>query len=48
MKKSGWENIYDYLKERDESEFRFDKIKITHVWTQNKDETIQIAKAVKI
>ena len=48
MKKSGWKNIYDYLKERDESEFGFDKIKITHVWTQNKDETIKIAKAAKI
>ena len=48
MKKSGWKNIYDYLKERDESEFGFDIIKITHVWTQNKDETIQIAKAAKI
>lgn len=47
MKKSGWENIYDYLTERGESEFGFDKIKIVHVWTQNKDETIQIVKATK-
>ncbi|MBA7556174.1 hypothetical protein ES705_48873 [subsurface metagenome] len=48
MKKSGWKVIYDYLKERDESEFGFNKVKVTHVWTQNKYKTNHLAKAAKI
>jgi len=33
---SNWDVIYKYLKVRDISEFGFDNTKITHVWTQEK------------
>lgn len=48
MSMSGWNNIYMYLKERDFSDFGISDAKVTHVWTQNLDESIKIAKASKI
>jgi hypothetical protein len=48
MKNSGWDIIYNYLKERDNSEFGFDQVRITHVWTQKKSITNKLAKAAKI
>lgn len=48
MSMSGWNNIYMYLKERDFSDFGISDAKVTHVWTQNLDESITIAKASKI
>lgn len=48
MSMSGWNNIYIYLKERDFSDFGISDAKVTHVWTQNLDESIKIAKASKI
>lgn len=48
MRNSGWEIIYDYLRERDHSEFGFEQVKITHVWTQKNIVTNQLAKAAKI
>jgi len=48
MKNSGWDIIYNYLKERDNSEFGFDQVRITHVWTQKKSITNQLAKAARI
>lgn len=48
MQESGWENIYKYLKERDISDFGILDAQVTHVWTQNLDESCKIAKASKI
>jgi len=48
MKNSGWDVIYDYLKIRDASEFGFDNVQVTHVWTQDPEQTKKIAKASKI
>ena len=48
MKNSGWDVIHDYLKERDESEFGFKGVKITHVWTQDRNQSEKMAKAAKI
>jgi len=48
MKNSGWDIIYNYLRERDNSEFGFNQVKITHVWTQNKYITNKLAKAARI
>jgi hypothetical protein len=48
MRKSGWNNIYNYLKEKDISDFGIDNAKVTHVWTQDKKESEKIAKASKI
>ena len=48
MKNSGWDVIYNYLKIRDASEFGFDNVQVTHVWTQDPEQTKKIAKASKI
>ena len=48
MSTSGWNNIYMYLKERDFSDFGISDAKVTHVWTQNLDESIKISNASRI
>lgn len=48
MKKSGWKVIYDYLNLRDKSDFLFENAKVTHVWTQDLEESKKISKATKI
>lgn len=48
MKNSGWDVIYDYLKSRDDSEFGFDNVLVTHAWTQDPEQTRRLAKASKI
>lgn len=48
MRSSGWNVIYHYLKEREESEFGFENVKVTHVWTQDVEESKMLAKASKI
>ena len=48
MSKSGWDNIYNYLKERDRADFKNFDAKVTHVWTQDAKESIKISKASNI
>ena len=48
MKNSGWDFIYDYLKQRHSSEFGFDNVQVTHAWTQDSEQTRRIATAAKI
>lgn len=48
MKNSGWDIIYNYLRKRDISEFGFNKVKITHVWTQDNAQSGKLARATKI
>jgi len=48
MKNSGWDVIYNYLKIRHVSEFGFDNVRVTHVWTQDPGQTKKIAKASRI
>lgn len=48
MRDSGWDVIYDYIKIRDQSEFGFDNVKVTHVWTQDPEQTRSIARASRI
>ncbi len=48
MAESGWIGIYNYLNLQNESDFLIDKAKVTHIWTQNKEESIKISKATKI
>ena len=48
FKKSEWINIYNYLKERDKSDFGICDVKVTHIWTQDKKESEKIAKATFI
>jgi hypothetical protein len=48
FKKSNWLNIYNYLKERDKSDFGICNAKVTHIWTQDRKESEKIAKATFI
>ena len=48
FKKSKWVNIYNYLKERDKTDFGIGDVKVTHIWTQDKKESEKIAKATFI
>jgi hypothetical protein len=48
MIESGWTNIHAYLKARDISDFGICEAKITHIWTQNINDSQKIAKASKI
>lgn len=48
MSQSGWDNIYNYLKERDGADFGIFDAKVTHVWTQGLEESKKIAQASKI
>jgi len=48
MKNLGWDIIYNYLRERDNSEFGVKKVKITHVWTQDRAQSEKLARATKI
>jgi hypothetical protein len=48
MKNAGWPFIYNYLKSRHASEFGFENVQVTHVWTQDPEQTKRIARASKI
>lgn len=48
MIRSGWLPIYQYLKQRDRSDFGIEGARITHAWTQRKDWTIQLCKTCHI
>ena len=48
LKKVGWDVIYNYIKTQHKVDFGFDNVKVTHIWTQDKIQSIQIAKAALI
>lgn len=48
LKKSGWDGIYKYMTAKDETEVGFEHIEITHIWTQSREESDQIAKVANI
>jgi len=45
---SDWDVIHEYLRLKDESEFGFPNVAVTHAWTQYEDETEILCKAAKI
>lgn len=45
---SGWKVIYDYVRQRDASEFGIDNLKVTHAWTQDKGQTERLCEACLI
>jgi len=45
---AGWDVIYNYVRERDRSEVGFDDAAVTHVWTQDPDETKRLQAACMI
>lgn len=48
FRRSNWEVIHDYLREKDESDFGFPGVSVTHAWTQNDEETKILCEAAKI
>ncbi len=48
MKASGWDGIYNYLKQADPAEIGFDNAVISHVWTQDPEITRSICRASNI
>ena len=48
MKDSGWIGILNYLNLKDESDFLINKAIVTHIWTQNLNDSIMIANATFI
>lgn len=45
---SEWGVIHDYLREKDDSEFGFPGVSVTHAWTQDDDETETLCRAARI
>lgn len=48
FKKTDWKVIHDYLKKKDPSEFGFDGVEVTHVWSQNSEESKRLARSAYI
>ena len=48
MAASGWEGIYQYLRQRDPSEFGIGDLAVTHAWTQFPDVTRKLCAASNI
>lgn len=48
FKKSDWDIIYEYLRSKDQSEFGFPNVAVTHAWTQRENETQTLCEATKI
>lgn len=48
MGRAGWDFIHNYLRCRHPSEFGFENVQVTHVWTQDPEETTKIAQASNI
>ncbi|WP_342473017.1 Gfo/Idh/MocA family oxidoreductase [Metasolibacillus sp. FSL H7-0170] len=46
LAKANWDIIYNYVRKRDISEFGFDNIKISHVWTQDNIVSENLASAI--
>lgn len=48
FEKTDWNVIHDYLRKKDESEFGFEEVDVTHVWSQDREESELLAKAARI
>ena len=48
LRQSGWKVIYDYVRERHPSEFGFDGVRVSHVWTQDPEQTRRLQAACNI
>ncbi len=48
FEKTNWNGIHDYLKKKDRSEFGFEGVKVTHVWSQDREESELLARAARI
>jgi len=48
LRQSGWDVIYDYVRKRHPSEFGFEDARVSHVWTQDSEQTRRLQAACKI
>jgi predicted dehydrogenase len=48
LKNTGWDVIYNYIRIQNKADFGFENVKVSHIWTQDKKQSIQIAKAAFI
>jgi predicted dehydrogenase len=48
LRQSGWDVIYDYVRRRHPSEFGFEDVRVSHVWTQDPEQTRRLQAACKI
>jgi predicted dehydrogenase len=48
LRRSGWDVIYDYVRERHPSEFGFEGVRVSHVWTQDPEQTRRLQAACRI
>ena len=48
FEKTNWKVIHDYLRKKDMSEFGFEDVEVTHVWSQDREESELLAKAACI
>lgn len=48
FERSDWDVIHEYLRSKDESEFGFPNVAVTHAWTQYEDETEILCEAARI
>ena len=48
LRQSGWDVIYDYVRKRHPSEFGFEDVRVSHVWTQDPEQTRRLQAACKI
>ena len=48
LAQSGWDGIYNYVRVRDKSEFGIQNLKVTHAWTQDKEQTKKLCDAAVI
>lgn len=48
LKQAGWDVIYQYMRERDKSEFGISGVQVTHAWTQDPEITRKLCAACRI
>jgi len=48
FEKTDWSVIHNYLEKKDKSEFGFDGVEVTHVWSQDKEESKSLARCAQI
>jgi hypothetical protein len=48
LKESGWDVIYNYIRQQDSADLGFNGVEVTHIWTQDFNESKRISRAARI
>lgn len=48
LKESGWDVIYNYIRQQDQADLGINGVEVTHIWTQDPEQSKKIARAAKI